>query len=391
MQKSTQLVRSRLAASNNGDAFPAPPVFAAPFHFSGDPAGADYTYGRFHNPTWTALEKALAAIESSDGIDANAFVFPSGMAAAMAVLITVLRRPGSVVVLPASGYYTIRRLLESFFAPMGVEMRLLSNDPFLNEPDRQAEILRGATLLWLETPTNPDLDIWDIRAWSEAAHNAGALVAVDNTTATPLGQNVLALGADYSVVSGTKALTGHADLLLGHVAVAREDLGQQVQEWRTLSGSILGPMEAWLALRSLPTLALRLERASANALAIATFLDSRDDVHRVLYPGLPTHPGHALALQQMEHFGPVVSFALKSREHAESFLSKATLVTDATSFGGISTSAERRGRWGSDSVEPGFIRLSAGCEAIDDLLADIAAALDFSSAGPHPPSLANDV
>jgi cystathionine gamma-lyase len=377
MRKSTQLVRSRIAAkttTTNGDAFAAPPVFAAPFQFSGDPSGAAYTYGRFHNPTWTSLEEAIAALESSDGIAAKAYVFPSGMAACLAVLSTALR-PGGVIALPANGYYTVRRLLERYFAPMGVETRLIPKDA-----DRHEEVLRGATLLWLETPTNPELDIWDIRAWSDAAHRAGALVAVDNTTATPLGQDTLALGADYSVVSGTKALTGHSDLVLGHVAVSREDLAGQIHEWRTLSGSILGPMEAWLALRSLPSLPLRLERACANALAIASYLegrrDRRGDVLRVLYPGLPSHPGHALAAAQMEHFGPVVSFALQSAERAESFLAKGALITDATSFGGISTSAERRARWGSDPVEPGLIRLSAGCEAIDDLLEDIEAALD---------------
>jgi cystathionine gamma-lyase len=368
MQKSTKLVRSRHTGANNGDPFAAPPVFAAPFHLAGDPSTAPYTYGRFHNPTWTALEEALSALESSGGIDAKALVFPSGMAAAMSVLSTVLR-PASIVALPASGYYGVRKLLEKYFAPAGVEVRPISKD---SAPD---DVLKDATLLWLETPTNPGLEVWNLRVWSDAARQAGALVAVDNTTATPLGQNVLALGADYAVVSGTKALTGHSDLVLGHVAVAREDLLGHLREWRTLTGTVLGPMEAWLALRSLPSLPLRLERASANALAIAGFLQDRAEVVRVMYPGLPSHPDHALAAAQMDCFGPVVSFVLNDREHAERFLARATLVTEATSFGGITTTAERRGRWEGDAVEPGLIRMSAGCEAIEDILEDLSAAL----------------
>jgi len=370
MEKSTKAVRSRLSKAKNGDPFAAPPIFAAPFHLQGDPSASAYTYGRFHNPAWTALEEALSSMESTDSMDAKALTFPSGMAAILSVL-SVALRPGGVIVLPANGYYTVRGLIEKFFEPMGVEKRLISK-----QTDPQEEILRGATLLWLETPTNPGLDVWDLRAWSEAAHRAGVLVGVDNTTATPLGQNVLSLGADYSAVSGTKALTGHSDLVLGHVAVTREDLWRQLLEWRTLTGSILGPMEAWLALRSLPSLPLRLEKSSANALAIASFLQGRDEVLQVMYPGLPSHPGHALASTQMSYFGPVVSFVLKDRESAENFLARATLVTDATSFGGITTSAERRGRWEGDAVAPGLIRMSAGCEAITDILEDLSVALE---------------
>lgn len=372
MNKSTKAVRSRLASAKNGDPFAQPPVFAAPFYLTGDPLTSPYTYGRFHNPSWTALEEAIAGLESADGIEAKSLVFPSGMAAAMAVLSTVLRS-GSTVVLPEGGYYGVRKLVEKFLAAMGIQMRLISQQA---EPD---EALRGTTLLWLETPTNPELDIWDLRLWSEAAHRAGALVAVDNSTATPLGQNTLSLGVDYSVVSGTKALTGHSDLVLGHVAVAREDLWKQLLEWRTLTGTILGPMEAWLALRSIPSLPMRLERSSANALAIAEFLAGRKDVLRVMHPGLPSHPGHALAAEQMKCFGPVVSFVLKDREDAESFLLRAKLVSDATSFGGITTTAERRERWVGDSVDPGLIRLSAGCEAIEDILEDVESALNYLS------------
>ncbi len=171
-------------------------------------------------------------------------------------------------------------------------------------------------------------------------------------------------------------MTGHSDLLLGHVAVRDPELYEKIDRWRTLTGGVVGPMEAWLALRSIATLPLRLEKSCSNAQRIAEFLATRPEVERVLYPGLPTHPGHALAARQMRYFGPVLSFILHDRAAAEAFFSASKLITEATSFGGISTTAERRARWGGDAVSEGFIRLSAGCEDIDDLLADIAQALD---------------
>jgi cystathionine gamma-lyase len=163
--------------------------------------------------------------------------------------------------------------------------------------------------------------------------------------------------------------------LLGHVAAHDPELVAKIDRWRTLSGSIVGPMEAWLALRSLVTLPLRLEKQSQNAQAIAEFLASRPQVKAVFYPGLPDHPAHSLARRQMQFFGPVVSFELASREAAESLLENSQLLVEATSFGGIVSSAERRARWKADDVSEGFIRLSAGCEDIEDLLADLGQAL----------------
>jgi cystathionine gamma-lyase len=186
----------------------------------------------------------------------------------------------------------------------------------------------------------------------------------------------LALGADFSVASDTKSMTGHSDLLLGHVATRDTELHQKIDRWRTLTGGIVGPMEAWLALRSIATLPLRLERSCCNAQRIAEFLCRRAEVNSVLYPGLPGHPGHAVAARQMHFFGPVLGFVLADRAAAERFLARAKLVTEATSFGGIVTTAERRARWGGDAVADGFIRMSAGCEAAEDLIADIAQALD---------------
>jgi cystathionine gamma-lyase len=262
-------------------------------------------------------------------------------------------------------------LMREYFTEMGITVRSAPT-----AGDAQGELLEGARLLWIETPSNPTMDICDIAALSERAHRAGVLVAVDNTTPTALGQKPLALGADFSVASDTKSMTGHSDLLMGHVAVRDPELYQKIDRWRTLTGGIVGPMEAWLALRSIATLPLRLERSCENAQRIAEFLTTRPEVESVLYPGLPTHPGHALAARQMRYFGPVLSFVLPDRIAAETFLASAKLVVEATSFGGVLTTAERRARWGGDAVSEGFVRMSAGCEEVDDLIGDIAQALD---------------
>ncbi len=372
MQEITRLVRAGLPEPPEklraGAPIHAGPVFASAFAAPGEPSASPYTYTRFNNPTWQELEHVLGTLEGG-----SVKIFPSGMAAVMAVFAALLR-PGDIVVLPADSYYTTRILTREFFAAFGIETRLA---PTAN--NAQAEVLTGAKLLWLETPSNPGMDICDIHLLSEAAHSRGALVAVDNTTPTALGQQPLALGADISVASDTKSLTGHSDLLLGHVAVRDGDLAAKIERWRTLSGSIVGPMEAWLAMRSLATLPLRLEKQCANAQAIAEFLETRKEVRAVYYPGLAAHPAHALARQQMRYFGPVVSFELPSRTIAERFLEASHLLVEASSFGGIVSSAERRARWGHDAVSQGFIRLSAGCEAIEDLLTDLDQALHASA------------
>ncbi len=370
MRDATRIIRSTLSRTVAGEPLLPGPVFAAPYHTPGDPTDTPYTYARSHNPTWTHLEKAIAEMESSPGYSAGALVFASGMAACTAVFGAILR-PGDIIVLPSNAYYTARILAQEYFSKMGITLRLA---PTAN--NAQAEHLAGAKLLWLESPSNPTMEICDIAALCEAAHRAGALVAVDNTTPTPLGQLPLALGADFSIGSGTKALTGHSDLLVGHVATRDPELLAKIDQWRTLTGGILGPMEAWLALRSIATLPLRLERSCQNAQHIAEFLTTRPEVTSVLYPGLRTHPGHAIAQKQMRYFGPVLSFILRDKTAAETFLAKSNLLTEATSFGGITTTAERRARWGGDAIAEGFIRLSVGCEAIEDLIEDIAQALD---------------
>jgi cystathionine gamma-lyase len=205
-------------------------------------------------------------------------------------------------------------------------------------------------------------------------------VAVDNTTITMLGQQPLALGADFCVCSDTKAMSGHSDLLLGHVAARDPAWAETIRTWRMRTGAIPGPMEVWLAHRSLATLQLRLERMCVNAQRIAEFLQERPEVVRVLYPGLPSDASHAVAKRQMQYFGSIVSFELKSRAAAEAFLQACRIVIEATSFGGVHSSAERRARWGSEVISESFIRLSAGCEHPDDLIADLSQALEKATA-----------
>jgi cystathionine gamma-lyase len=370
MDDATRLLQATLTEAKQGTPMHAGPVFASPFHAIGDAKGAEYTYARAHNPTWTELERALSGLEGGGEEDVRSFVFPSGMAAIAAVFGAVLR-PGDVAVLPSNAYYVARQLMKHYFTEMGVVLRMA---PTAN--NAQGALLDGAKLLWLETPSNPTMEVCDIAALCEQAHKAGALVAVDNSTQTPLSQKPLLLGADLSVASDAKSMSGHSDILYGHVAVRDAALAEKIQAWRRLMGGILGPMEAWLALRSLATLPLRLERSSANAMKIAEFLETRKDVTDVLYPGLKSHPDHALAARQQRYFGAVLSFTLRDAETANKFLAAAKLITEATSFGSVVTTGERRARWGGDVIAPGFVRLSAGCEAVEDLIADIAQALN---------------
>jgi cystathionine gamma-lyase len=364
MRDASRIIHAGVPAPSQGAPFRPGPVFAAPFHLAGDPSSSPYQYGRYHNPTWDLFERALGELEGGEAV-----VFASGMACVAAVFGLTLR-PGDVAVLPSDAYYTARMLANGYFAEMGVKVRMA---PTANNAQRDA--LEGAKLLWLESPSNPGLDVCDIAALAGGARDRGVLVAVDNTTATVLDQRPLALGADFSLASDTKALTGHGDLVLGHVAVRDAEWAKRLRSWRTQMGAIPGPMEVWLAHRSLATLDLRLERMTSNALAIATFLASHPEVPRVRYPGLPTDPAHADAARQMTRFGPVVSFELAGADAAEHFLGRCRLIQQATSFGGLHTTTERRARWGGDKISDGFIRLSAGCEHPDDLLADIEQAL----------------
>jgi cystathionine gamma-lyase len=362
----TRVVRAGLPEPGQGEPFLPGPVFAAPFHLTGDPEGSRAVYGRYGNPTWERYEAALGSLEDSEAV-----LFASGMAAVAALLLTELR-PGSVLAIDSSCYLNVRRLARTHLEPNGVEVRLAA-------PAGLAEAARGAAVLWLETPSNPKLEVYEIAALARTARAEGALCVVDNSTAGPLLQRPLDLGAGATITSATKQLAGHADLLLGYVTTRDAELAQRLRDWRRDAGAIPGPFEAWLAHRSLPTLALRVGRACASAQAIAELLARDERVAAVRYPGLPADPGHEIARAQMRGFGTVVSFDLETRERAERFLAAAELITDATSFGGVLTTAERRARWGGDDVSEGFVRLSAGIEETADLLADVEQALDTCS------------
>ncbi|MFD4593400.1 cystathionine gamma-lyase [Streptomyces rubiginosohelvolus] len=367
MGDGTRAVRAGLPEPEQFEPTLPGPVFAAHFHLSGEPVGP-YTYGRETNPTWTHLERAIGELEAP-GEDVGTTVFASGMAAITAVLLSQVRS-GDAVVLPDDGYQALPLVREQL-AAYGVEVRTAPTGG-----DAQLALLTGAKLLWIESPSNPGLDVCDIRRLVEAAHAAGALVAVDNTLATPIGQRPLELGADFSVASDTKGMTGHGDVLLGHVTCRDPRLTADVRRWRKVVGAIPGPMEAWLAHRSLSTLQLRIDRQCTTALALAEALAKRTEVTGLRYPGLPTDPSYAVATRQMRRFGSVVSFELADRDTAERFLTALRLVDDATSFGGVRSTAERRGRWGGDAVAEGFVRFSVGAEDPEDLLADVEQALD---------------
>ena len=368
-REGTRVVRAGLPEAEQGTPFLPGPTFAAPYHSSGDPASSEYVYGRYGNPTFSRYESALGELEGGSVV-----LFSSGMAAATAVLLPRLR-PGDVLVAPADCYMGVRSLARSYLAERGVEVRFVPTaDPGF------AEAIEGASFVWLESPSNPGLDVCDLRALIDRAHASNAPVAVDNTFATPLGQRPLELGADFSVASASKYLSGHADLVMGYVAARDSEEAEALVDWRIHTGALPGPFEVWLAHRSLSTLDVRLERSCATARALAERLVAREDLEAVRYPGVESDPAHVLASSQMTRFGAIVCFTIPSAEQAERFLSACQLVNAATSFGGVHTSAERRARWGGDDIPEGFIRLSVGCEDPEDVIADVERALDAAAA-----------
>ncbi len=233
----------------------------------------------------------------------------------------------------------------------------------------------GADVVLAETPTNPGLDVVDLHRLAGICRRGGARLVVDNTTATPLGQQPLSLGADLVVASATKALSGHSDLLAGYVAGSHPELMAAIERERLLAGAILGAFEAWLVLRSIGSVGLRFERQCQNALALATALRSHPAVRSVRYPGLPDDPSHEVATAQMRKFGGLVGIELADAAAVHDLVQRSELLVASTSFGGIHTSVDRRARWG-DPVPDGFARISAGIEDTDDLVADILGALD---------------
>lgn len=335
----------------------------AVFHLPGNPSNAPYVYGRYHNPTWEALEGALGLLEGAECV-----LLPSGMAAVAAALFTTVRA-GDRVLLPSDGYFATRALGEQFLKPLGVAV----------ETRPTARVLDGGfdgfRLVHVETPSNPGLDLCDIRAVAERAKAAGALLSVDNTTMTALGQLPLALGADIVICSDTKAVGGHSDALLGHVAARDAALLQRLRDWRKFSGTIPGPFEAWLVYRGLETLEVRFERMCATATVVAERLAAHKAVAAIRYPGLKSDPAYAIGQRQMRRPGFMISFTLKDGDAAERFINGCPLVQPSTSFGGVRTCAERRIRWG-DSVAEGSIRLSIGLEPAETLWAAMAETLE---------------
>ncbi|MDG4829454.1 cystathionine gamma-lyase [Solwaraspora sp. WMMD1047] len=365
----TRCVHAGLPEPAPGEPFLPGPVLAAPYHLDPErgPAAHPNGYGRPDNPTRRLLEAAIGELEGGDCL-----AFASGQAAITGALLAMLR-PGDRVLLPADGYYPVRGFATSTLASMGVSVDFAPTaGPY--------PPLDGVRLILVESPANPGLDVVDLADLAVRAHAAGALVAVDNTTATPLGQRPLDLGADLVVASGTKALTGHSDLLLGYVATRDPALLDRLRAWRNTTGGIPGAFDAWLAHRSLATLDLRLARQSANAEAIARALAERSDVDAVRWPGLPDDPAYPVASAQMRRIPGIVGFDLGDADRVARFLRASRLIFAATSFGGLHTTADRRAQWGDDTPD-GFVRLSCGIEDPQDLLTDLTTAL---TAAPPP-------
>jgi cystathionine gamma-synthase len=356
-----------------------PPVsFATTFAQESVGEHRGYEYSRSGNPTRRALEECLASLEQAE----HGLAFASGLAAEDAVL--RLLHPGEHAVIPNDAYGGTYRLFDKVWVPAG--LRYTPAD--LRSLDTIREVWQDQTkMVWIETPSNPLLSIVDIEAVSALARDRGALVVVDNTFATPYLQRPLRWGADVVVHSSTKYLGGHSDVVGGFVATDNEELAAQIGFVQNAVGGVPGPMDCYLVLRGVKTLALRMERHCSNAAAIAKFLSGHRAVASVLYPGLPDHPGHDVATRQMNGYGGMVSFSLSGGERAALDVARSTsLFTLAESLGAVESLIEHPHRMthasAADSplaVDPGLIRLSVGVETLDDLLADLGAALDAAT------------
>jgi len=359
---STRAVKAVDALAVPGAPVAPGPVPAATFHLSAEEGSETHIYGRYSNPGWLQLESALAQMEGA----AAALCFGSGMAALSAAL-RALSGAGAVVVVPADGYYQTRRYATERLAPLGITVREVGAAGMY-------EAAAEADVVLAETPTNPGLDVVDLRRLADICHRRGGRLIVDNTTATPFGQQPLSLGADLVVASATKSLAGHSDLLAGYVAGSHPEVMAAVERERVLAGPILGAFETWLLLRSLGSFGLRFERQCQNAMALAAALHGHPAVRSVRYPGLPDDPAHPVAVEQMRRFGGLVSIELADAAAVHALVAGSALLVAATSFGGIHTSVDRRARWGDD-VSDGFARISAGIEDTDDLIADVTGSL----------------
>ena len=352
------------------------------FVAGGDPAAA---YGRFANPVWSSFEEVLGDLEGG-----RALVFSSGMAAVSAVIETATDRVSAKLEAPAAlaageprvGGPVVITPVQAYSGTLN----LLSRDRYLFVPIEDTGAVidaidtseRPVACVWIESPTNPGLQIADIAAIADAAHRRGVPVVVDNTFATPISQTPLALGADVVVHSVTKMLAGHSDVILGAVVTRDEELWHELLGRRTRQGSIASPFDTWLALRGMRTLALRVERASANATVLATRLANHPAISVVRYPGLRADPGFDMAQRTLRYPGSIVCVEFHGGvEAAEALCAGVRLWVPATSLGGVESTLERRRRWATESaaVHESLVRLSVGIEDVDDLWADLVQAL----------------
>jgi cystathionine gamma-synthase len=344
--------------------------------YAQDAVGAHkgYDYARVANPTRTALQECLASLEGA----AHGHAFSSGLGAVTTIMHLV--SPGERVVCVNDVYGGVYRMFSQVYEPKGYGFTFLSPEEMsASLADHVDERTR---LVWLETPTNPMLNVVDVEAAAAAAHAAGALVVVDNTFATPYLQQPLALGADLVLHSTTKYLGGHSDVVGGFVATNDDSLSERLAFLQKSLGAIPGPFDCWLVLRGVKTLGVRMERHCQNAREVASFLAERPRVEAVLYPGLPEHPGHDVAARQMRDFGGMVSFTLHSEEEALEIAARTRIWKLAESLGGVESLIEHPARMthastaeASFAVPPTLIRLSVGIEAASDLIADLDAAL----------------
>ena len=334
-----------------------------------------YEYSRSANPTRTALEQCLAALERG----ARGLAFASGLAAEDALLRAVCK-PGDHVIMPGDAYGGTFRLVARVFERWGVSYSVVP----LHDLDAVSAAVREETVLvWCETPTNPLLAVSDIAALARIAHDRSALLAVDNTFASPYLQQPLTLGADVVVHSTTKYIGGHSDVVGGALVAASAELGEQLAFHQNAMGAISGPFDAWLVLRGIKTLGVRMDRHCANAIRVVEALSAHSAVTDVLYPGLPTHPGHAIAARQMSGFGGMVSFRVRGgQEAARKVCDRTQVFTLGESLGGVESLIELPGLMTHASVTGSplqvpddLVRLSVGIEDVEDLLADLDQAL----------------
>jgi cystathionine beta-lyase/cystathionine gamma-synthase len=332
-----------------------------------------YDYSRVANPTRTALQEAVASLEGAK----HGIAFGSGLGATTTLMHLV--DPGQRVVLIADVYGGVYRMTSQVYEPKGYRFDYVPADEF---PNLRAHVDETTRMVWIESPSNPLLNVVDIRAAAQAAHEVGAIVVVDNTFATPYLQQPLDLGADAVVHSATKYLGGHSDTILGFVATNDDALAERLYFLQKSLGAVPGPFDAWLVLRGIKTLAVRMRQHCENAMAVALWLDRHADVERVLYPGLPTHPGHTIAAHQMRDFGGMVSFLARSPEQAEELVARTKIFQLAESLGGVESLIEVPAKMthaatasAPFAAPANLVRLSVGIESARDLIADLEQAL----------------